>query len=396
MIKEINAQAILRTAKIVDTWFLGKYQISPYRGCQHACAYCDGRFEKYNFAGEFGTDIEIKNNSLELLKKEILRIKEPGFVMLGSGITDVYQPIESKYRLTRRILERLNETNLPVHILTKSTRIAEDLPLLEKINRNARSIVSMSIGHDNDKTRKILEPNTAPTADRWELLTQAKAAGMSTGVMLMPVIPYISDSAEEIERMLQKCKDAKVDFVLFGGMTLKAGRQKDHFLKVIQENYPALHEKIKALYSRNDQYGRAVGFYYPKINQQFYRLARKYKIQFRMPHELFKGLFPKYHEVALLLAHIGEYLQSRGIQREAYGHAGYALQHWAFERKKAIGRKKGFSYQIIEAEFLESIQKEAFKKLPGIGVVIQKMLIEFAQTGQIAYYNELRRDFIKH
>lgn len=393
MINQINARAILRTAKIIDPWFLGKFQISPYRGCQHACAYCDGRFEKYNFVGEFGTDIEIKANTLQLLKKEILRIKEPGLVMLGSGITDVYQPIESEFRFTRRILELIRDTRLPVHILTKSTRIAEDLPLLEKINQHSRSIVSMSIGHDNDQTRKILEPNTAPTAERWEVLKQAKRAGMATGVMLMPVIPFISDSADEMERMLVKCKDVGVDFVLFGGMTLKAGRQKEHFLKVIQNNYPDRHDVIKALYASNDLYGRAAGNYYPKINHQFYQLARKYQIQIRIPHELFKGIFPQYHEAALILAQIGEYLQSQGIQREAYGRASFSLQRWAFSRKKELGRKKDFSYKIIEREFVQSIENGNFKNLPGIGEVIQKMLVEFSQTGRIQYYDELRRNF---
>lgn len=394
MIKEINARSVLRTAKIIDTWFLGKHQISPYRGCQHACAYCDGRFEKYNFVGEFGTDIEIKINAVELLKKEIPRIKEPGFVMLGSGITDVYQPVEMKYRLTRRILEMLLPTKLPVHILTKSTQIADDLPLLTQINNKTRCIISMSIGHDNERIREILEPNTAPTDARWEILHQAKAAGISTGVMMMPVIPFISDSPEKIERMLQKSKKAQVDFVMFGGMTLKAGRQKTHFFEVIAKNFPEAYKPIKALYSDNDKYGRAQGDYYDKINQIFFQLARKYHIPFRMPHALFKGVFSKYHEAALLLAQIGEYLQSSGIQRKAYGRACFALQNWAFERKKSIGRKKGFSYKIIENEFLEAVRTEVFKKLPGIGEVIQKMLVQFANTGQIDYYNKVTRDFM--
>jgi DNA polymerase/3'-5' exonuclease PolX len=108
---------------------------------------------------------------------------------------------------------------------------------------------------------------------------------------------------------------------------------------------------------------------------------------------LFKGLFPKYHEAALILAQIGEYLQSQGIQRDAYGRAGFSLQQWAFSRKKELGRKKGFSFKIIESEFEKSIENGDFKKLPGIGEVIQKMLLEFSRTGQIRYYDDLRQSF---
>lgn len=395
MIKTRQTRTLLRTAKQVDSWFLGKHQIGLYRGCQHACVYCDGRFEKYNFEGEFGTDIEIKINGIELLQKELTRIKEPGFVFVGSGITDAYQPLEAEYGLTRRALELVAEKGLPVHVLTKSALIERDLELIANIAKNSRAIISFSIGLDNEINRRLLEPRTAPLSERWRILHKARAMGIHTGVVMLPVVPFISDSKEEIERMLQKAKAAAVDFVLFGGMTLKAGRQKDFFSKFMHQKFPQQVENILKLYQSNDPYGGAHPAYYAKIDAAFHGLARKYRLPFRIPQALFKGGVPNYTEAAILLAHIGDYLWARGVRRKAYQFAGYAIQKWAFELKKKIGRKKEFHYSQIEDEFETQIQTGQIKKLSGIGETIYQMLGQFCETGTIRYYEQVRRDYVE-
>lgn len=393
MIKEIQARSLLRVAKITDTWFLGKYQISPYRGCQHACAYCDGRNENYYFEGNFDTDIEIKMNALTLLQKELSRIKEPGFIFLGSGITDAYQPVESKYEFTRKALEQIQPLALPLHVLTKSALIERDLPRFQQIAQKKQVIISFSIGNDAEETREIFEPQTARLADRWRILKQAKALGIRTGVLLLPVIPYISDSPAEIERIYQKAVVAKVDFLMPGGMTLKTGRQKDYFLQRIRDNYPPALAKIEQLYASNDRYGRATSSYYARIDQIFDQFSRQYKIPFRIPQELFHGAMPIYSEAAMLLAHIGDFLQAKGITRKAYGAAGYAIQKWAFEQKKKTGRRKDFHFSKIEADFRDSIASGTIKQLSGVGDVIFKMLTQFIDSGKISYYEQLRKNY---
>ncbi|MBN1350129.1 radical SAM protein [candidate division KSB1 bacterium] len=395
MIKHRQTRSLLRTAKQIDTWFLGKYQIGLYRGCQHACIYCDGRYEKYNFEGEFGTDIEIKANGLDLLQKELERVKEPGFTFIGSGITDAYQPLEAKCRLSRQALQMLNDKNMPVHVLTKSALIERDFDLYENIAKKSTAIISFSITSDNERTRQLLEPRTAPLSERWRILKAARERGINTGAMLLPVIPFISDSAEEMDRMLQKASEAEVDFVMFGGMTLKSGRQKDFFMDFIRQNIPRLEPQFIKLYANNDPYGQAVPPYYEKINSIFYPLARKYGIQIRIPRELFSGVIPCYTEAAILLAHIGDYLQTKGIRRKAYQYAGYAIQKWAFELKKKIGRKKEFHYTQIEEEFKRQVKSGDIKKLSGIGETIYNMLLEYINTGKISYYEQVRRDYMK-
>jgi DNA repair photolyase len=93
-VKEVNAKSILRKYKKIDSWFLIKYGMNLYRGCTHNCVYCDGRSEKYQVNGNFGKDVTVKTNAIELLRKELIRYKKPlksGFIGIGGGVGDSYQ-----------------------------------------------------------------------------------------------------------------------------------------------------------------------------------------------------------------------------------------------------------------------------------------------------------------
>ena len=132
MIKESQAKSILRKHKKINSWFLSHYGINLYRGCTHNCVYCDGRAEKYQVEGEFGKDIIVKTNALNLLERELnpLRKRKPmstGFIMLCGGVADAYQSVEKKYKLARQNLELIYKYNHSVHILTKSTLIERDI-----------------------------------------------------------------------------------------------------------------------------------------------------------------------------------------------------------------------------------------------------------------------------
>ena len=116
-IKEIEAKSILRKHKKIDSWFLSRYNMNLYRGCTHNCVYCDGRAEGYYVEGEFGNDVAVKINALEVLRRELdpKRKRTPfkrGYVMVGGGVGDSYQPIEEKYELTRKTLELLSEKKI--------------------------------------------------------------------------------------------------------------------------------------------------------------------------------------------------------------------------------------------------------------------------------------------
>lgn len=113
-IKEIEAKSILRKHKKIDSWFISYYGMSLYRGCAHNCVYCDGRSEGYYVNGEFGKDVEVKVNAIDILRRELdpRRKRTPlkrSFIMVGGGVGDSYQPIEKKYELTRNALQLMLE-----------------------------------------------------------------------------------------------------------------------------------------------------------------------------------------------------------------------------------------------------------------------------------------------
>jgi len=131
-----------------------------YRGCQHNCAYCDGRAEGYYVEGEFGRDVGVKINAPEILKRELdpSRRRKPlkgGYFFLGGGVGDSYQPVEEKYRLSRQALEILAGFDYPVQVLTKSTLVRRDLDLLQQINRQRRALVCFSISSANEQISRI-------------------------------------------------------------------------------------------------------------------------------------------------------------------------------------------------------------------------------------------------
>lgn len=175
-IREIEAKSILRKYKKIDFWFISRYGMNLYRGCTHNCIYCDDRAEGYYVDGEFGEDVTVKVNAIEILRRELdsKRKRNPfkrSFIMIGGGVGDSYQPIEEKYQLSRRALELVDEYNFPVYVLTKSTLVKRDIDILKKINRKSRAIVSFSFSSVNDEISAIFEPGVPSPSERLKILT---------------------------------------------------------------------------------------------------------------------------------------------------------------------------------------------------------------------------------
>ena len=143
---EIQAKSILRKYKRIDSWFISRYGMNLYRGCVHNCLYCDGRAEKYQVEGEFGTEVRVKTNAPEILTRELdpARKRKPlkrCFMMIGGGVGDSYQPPDVSYQLSRKILEIIERYGWPVHLLTKSTGVLRDLDVLRRIQQHYPVII---------------------------------------------------------------------------------------------------------------------------------------------------------------------------------------------------------------------------------------------------------------
>ncbi len=325
-ITEINSKSLLRKFKKADSWFVARYGMNVYRGCKHNCAYCDGRSEGYYTNGVFGKDIEVKINSIQLLEKELnpKRKRKPikkGFIVTGGGVSDLYQPVEKKYKFAKKILQTIYKYNYPIHILTKSTLVERDLNIIKAINKKNKAIVSMSFSSANDKISKIMEPNVPTPSARFETLAKFKAAGITIGMFLMPLIPLLTDTEEQIEKIIIKAKETGVDFVIFGGMTLKKGKQKDHYFNVLKQYYPKEITRYNKIYF-DRKYGEATWQYYNYIEKNFVKIANKYKINKRIYRTNFEKHIDKKDLIIIILEQIDYLLKQKGTEsnfgKEAY------------------------------------------------------------------------------
>ncbi len=218
-----------------------------YRGCTHGCIYCDSRSRCYQFTHEF-EDIEVKRNAPELLESA-LRSKRKK-CMIGTGaMCDPYMHCEEELQLTRRCLEIIDRYEFGLAIQTKSDRILRDLDLLKSINDKAKCVVQMTLTTFDEELCRILEPNVCTTKRRYEALQILREAGIPTVVWLSPILPFINDTRENVEGILNYCIRAKVrGIICFGmGMTLRAG-DREYYYRALDRYFPGMKERYQKRY----------------------------------------------------------------------------------------------------------------------------------------------------
>lgn len=227
-----------------------KNGMNLYRGCTHGCIYCDSRSKIYNMNHDF-EDIEVKQNSLELLKKALKSKKEK--CMIGTGsMTDPYVPLESKLEFVRNSLKLIYRYGFGFTCITKSDLILRDLDLLKKINEKAKTVVQVTLTTaDEDLCRKI-EPNVCTTKRRVEVLKKLNEANIPTVVWLTPFLPYINDTEENINELLDYCIETNVKGIIcFNiGLTLRDGNRQ-YFYKKLDESFPGLKSRYIEKYGSN-------------------------------------------------------------------------------------------------------------------------------------------------
>lgn len=371
MIKEIHAKSILRKQKKIESWFISHYGMNLYRGCTHNCVYCDGRADRYYVEGEFGCDVTVKVNAIDILKKELDpgRKRKPmkkAFMVLGGGVGDSYQPAEEKYRFARQTLELFSRHNLPVHVLTKSVLVERDVDILREINERARTIVSVSFSSVNDEVSAIFEPGVPPPSRRLAMLKKMKAEGFKIGSYLMPVIPFITDTPAMLDETIAALAEVGVDFIIFGGMTLKSGRQREYFLQTLEQHFPQFLLEYEQLYPPHD-YGQARPEYYHSLNQLFFSMIKKYNTPVRIPPDIYSDFVSIDDKVIIILEHIDYLLKSAG-KKSPYGYAAWSLS------------------QLKEP--LSDI-RWTLDSVKGVGDATKRIILEILDTGRCVYYERL-------
>ena len=219
--------------------------INPYRGCEHGCAYCYARpFHEYlGFSAgvDFETRIMVKTAAPEILRRELSSPKWRPQPLAMSGVTDCYQPIERKMRITRRCLEVLAEFRNPVVIVTKNHLVTRDLDLLSQLVAVAAANVNISITTLDADLARRLEPRASLPAHRLEAIRVLRSAGIPVRVLVAPVIPGLND--HEVPSILAAAGEAGAEDAGYTLLRLPYG-VKDIFSAWLEEHLPAAHEKI--------------------------------------------------------------------------------------------------------------------------------------------------------
>lgn len=227
-----------------------KNGMNLYRGCTHGCIYCDSRSKCYGFTHDF-EDIEVKENAPELLEKALCSKRKRCMISTGA-MCDPYMHCEEKLRLTRKCLEFIDSYGFGAVVLTKSARVLRDLDLLKRINQQTKCIVQMTLTTYDEELCRILEPNVSTTKERFEALEVLRENGIPTIVWLTPILPYINDTRENIEGILDYCIRAKVrGIVCFGmGVTLREG-DREYFYTALDRFFPGMKEQYIRRYGNS-------------------------------------------------------------------------------------------------------------------------------------------------
>lgn len=321
--------------------------------------------------GEFGEDVAVKVNAVEILRRELDPKRKrkpfnPGFICIGGGVGDSYQPVEKKYQLSRKTLELIYEYGFPVHILTKSTLIKRDIDILKRLNEKSRVIVSFSFSSVDEKISSIFEPGVPSPGERLDTLVLLKKEGINCGMFLLPVIPFVTDTPGLMGQAVRTASEIGLDYIIFGGMTLKEGRQKEYFYRLLKKKYPQLIVEYEHIY-RADKWGAAIGEYYHSIHQVFDIVTKKYKIPKRIPPFLYKDILSENDLVVVILDHIDYLLKLTG-EKSPYGYAAYSIS----KLKEPLSAIRG-----------------DLSKLKGVGRVTQNIILEILDTGSSSYYEKL-------
>ena len=272
----IKAKTILSKVKYGDSWYGVDYNMNLYRGCPHGCIYCDSRSNCYHI-DNFDVP-KLKENALLILENEISKKRDHGVVGIGS-MSDTYNPLELKYEQTRNALKLLSKYNFGVSIDTKSDLILRDLDLLKEINSKNNVIIKFTITTPNDDLSKIIEPNVCISSKRFEAIKELSDNGIFTGIMMNPVLPFITDNIEDIKLLVKKAYESGAKFIqTYMGMTLREN-QRDYYYEMLDKYFKGLREKYIKYYG--ERYNCAIPNY-KELYKVFTNECDKYGILYNM------------------------------------------------------------------------------------------------------------------
>jgi len=212
--------------------------------------YCDSRSACYEIE-DFDGEVLVKANAIDLLRDELPRKRKKGIIGTGS-MNDPYMPLEETMNLTGRALEVIAEHGFGVHVITKSDLVLRDIPLLKKIAR-VSAVVSLTVTTTDDELSRKLEPGAPTSSARLRALKRLAEEGIETRIALTPVLPFIEDTVENVEAIVEEARRCGVKAIIAAfGMTMR-DRQRDHFYRCLDAAFSGMRKRYEAQYGESYQ-----------------------------------------------------------------------------------------------------------------------------------------------
>jgi DNA repair photolyase len=248
---EVRAKSVLNRVPGESPFF--GWTVNPYRGCGHRCVYCFARkthtYLDFDAGHDFDTQIVVKVNAPEVLRRELARRSwRREHVAMGTNV-DCYQRAEGRYRLMPGIISALAESGTPFSILTKGTLLLRDLPLLRRAAEDVDVALSMSIGFVDEQVWRTVEAGTPSPARRLDAVRTLADAGLGCSVLMAPILPYLTDSPEQLRATVEAIAGAGAKSVTPLLLHLRPGA-REWYATWLKAHHPDLVPRYRALYRR--------------------------------------------------------------------------------------------------------------------------------------------------
>lgn len=271
----IEAKTILQKATHGEEWFGIDYNMNLYKGCPHKCIYCDSRSNCYQV--ENFDKVRAKSNGIEILNKELKGKRKKGVIGIGA-MSDTYNPFEKQYEITRQALKLISYYGFGLSIETKSNLIVRDIDMLKEINEKADVILKFTITTADDTLAKKIEPGVCVSSERLQAMKQLSDNGLFVGTLLTPILPFITDSEENVKNVVRLSYENGAKFVFsMGGVTLREN-QRDYFFEQLDKSFLGLKEEyIKTFGNR---------YFCQSTNKNLYRILEEECEKYGLFHKM--------------------------------------------------------------------------------------------------------------
>ena len=278
--KYIRAKKIVQSQNNGQSWFGTTHNINIYRGCNQGCIYCDSRSSCYQI-NDFD-EIQVKQDADVMIDQELSTKYKKGIIGLG-GMNDPYNIYEKTLNYTQNALKSMNKYHFGVHIITKSTLVLRDIDILRDINTHSPVCVGITITTADDRLQSRIETNTPSSSDRFKAIKELSDNNLYTGILLMPILPFINDTVENIEQIVVKAHESGAKFIFASFAVTLRDNQRQYFFKKIG---PELTKKYVATYGDSYVCG---SLNHNLLKKKFETLCLKYGIIYKMK-DIIKGI----------------------------------------------------------------------------------------------------------